>query len=146
MKISKKGLELLKSLEGIKLYAYICLGNVWTIGWGSTQINGIKVKKGDVISVDFAEQLLMNDIQRFEFMVETNIKTNLTQNQFDALVIHSFNTGGSETLFNLINKGEPLKKIRDWIEKTYITANGNIVKGLIVRRSKEADLYCSETY
>jgi lysozyme len=62
MKISNKGLDLLKSLEGLRLNSYLCLGNVWTIGWGSTQINGIKVKEGDVISVDFAEQLLMHDI------------------------------------------------------------------------------------
>jgi lysozyme len=146
MKISKKGLDLLKSLEGLRLHSYLCLGNVWTIGWGSTQINGIKVKEGDVISVDFAEQLLMHDIQRFESLVETNIKTNLTQNQFDALVIHSFNTGGSETLFDLINKGESLKKIREWIENTYISANGKVVKGLILRRTKEANLFCADIY
>jgi lysozyme len=146
MKISNKGLDLLKSLEGLRLHSYLCIGNVRTIGWGSTQINGRKVKEGDVISVDLAEQLLMHDIQRFESLVESNIKTNLTQNQFDALVIHSFNTGGSETLFELINKGESLNKIRDWIENTYITANGKVVKGLIFRRIKEANLYCFDIY
>jgi lysozyme len=75
--------------------------------------------------------------------VNQKISINISQNQFDALVLHSFNTSGSDTLFDLINKGEPLEKIREWIEHTYITANGIILNGLIVRRKKEANLYCS---
>jgi lysozyme len=146
MTISKQGLDLLKTLEGIRLQSYLCSGNVWTIGWGTTQINGIKVKNGDVITYEKADELLNNDVKRFETLVNTKIKVDLTQNQFDALVIHSFNTGGSETLFHLINKGEPISKIREWIEKTYISANGTIIKGLIYRRIKEANLYCSSIY
>jgi lysozyme len=143
MNLSQKGIELLKYFEGLKLQSYLCPGNVWSIGWGATQINGKKVKEGDVISIEYAEELLIHDIQKFENLVNEKINVDLSQNQFDSLVLHSFNTGGSDTLFDLINKGEPLEKIREWIEHTYITANGIILNGLIVRRKKEANLYCS---
>ena len=145
MKISQKGIDLLKYFEGIKLQSYLCAGNVWTIGWGATQINGKKVKEGDVISIVCADELLFHDIQKFENLVNEKININLNQNQFDALVLHSFNTGGSDTLFDLINKRESLDKIREWIENTYITANGVILSGLVVRRKKEANLYCTNS-
>ena len=54
MKISQKGIDLLKYFEGLKLQSYLCPGNVWSIGWGATQINGKKVKEGDVISIECA--------------------------------------------------------------------------------------------
>ena len=138
MKISQKGIDLLKYFEGLKLQSYLCAANVWSIGWGATQINGKKVKEGDVISIECADELLFHDIQKFENLVNEKININLNQNQFDALVLHSFNTGGSDTLFDLINKRESLDKIREWIENTYITANEIILNGLIVRRKKEA--------
>jgi lysozyme len=145
MKISQKGMDLLKYFEGLKLQSYLCPGNVWSIGWGATQINGKKVKEGDEISIEYAEELLFHDIHRFENLVNEKIKINISQNQFDALVLHSFNTGGSDTLFDLVNKRESLEKIRGWIESTYITANGLILNGLIVRRKEEAKLYCSNS-
>ena len=145
MKISKKGIDMLKKFEGLRLQAYFCAGNVWTIGWGATQFYGNKVKEGDVISIECAEELLFHNIQKFENLVNEKINVNISQNQFDALVLHSFNTGGSDTLFDLINKRESLEKIREWIEHTYITANGIILNGLIDRRKKEANLYCSNS-
>jgi lysozyme len=143
MKISQIGIDFLKYFEGLKLQSYLCAGNVWTIGWGATQIYGNKVKEGDVISIEGAEELLFNDILKFENLVNEKIIVGISQNQFDALVLHSFNTGGSDTLFDLINKEESLGEIREWIENTYITANGKILNGLIVRRKSEANLYCS---
>ena len=143
MRISQKGIYLLKHFEGLKLQSYLCPGNVWSIGWGATQINGKKVKEGDVISIECAEELLFHDIQKFEKLVNEKINVDLSQNQFDSLVLHSFNTGGSDTLFDLINKEVSLGEIREWIENTYITANGKILNGLIVRRKNEANLYCS---
>ncbi len=145
MKVSQSGIDLLKYFEGLKLQSYLCPGNVWSIGWGATQIYGKKVKEGDVISIECAEDLLFHNIQKFENLVNEKINVNISQNQFDAIVLHSFNTGGSDTLFDLINKRESLEKIREWIENTYITANGIILNGLIDRRKKEANLYCSNS-
>jgi lysozyme len=112
---------------------------------GATQINGKKVKEGALINIEFAEELLFHDIQKFENLVNEKINIYISQNQFDALVLHSFNTGGSDTLFYLVNKRESLEKIKEWIENTYITANGIILNGLIVRRKKESNLYFSNS-
>ena len=141
MQVSDKGIVLIKQFEGLRLQSYLCSGNVWTIGWGATEIYGTKVKKGDVLTIEEAEQLLKYDIKKFEDLVNTRIITSITQNQFDALVSHSFNTGGSDTLFYLINKKEDKKKIREWFENTYITAQGKLLKGLVNRRVTEANLF-----
>ena len=143
MKTSDKGIALIKQFEGLRLQSYLCNGNVWTIGWGSTGIFGIKVKEGDFIKIEEAEQLLKLDIKKFEDLVNSRIYTKITQNQFDALVSHSYNTGGSDTLFHLINKCEGKEMIRDWFENTYISANGKLLNGLIARRKSEANLYFS---
>ena len=51
VKTSEKGILLIKNFEGLRLEAYQCSGFVWTIGWGTTMINGNKVKSGDVINL-----------------------------------------------------------------------------------------------
>jgi lysozyme len=122
------------------------MGNTWTIGWGATKIYGVKVKNGDVINTEDAEELLKHDIKRFEEIVNTRINIPITQTQFDALVSHSYNTGGSDTLFELINKGERKEIIREWFENTYITANGKQLNGLITRRKKEANLFYANEF
>jgi lysozyme len=143
MKISEKGIEFIKHFEGLRLQSYRCLGNVWTIGWGTTEINGVEVKEGVTISLENAEQLLKDNLKKFEDLVNRRILIHLTQNQFDALVSHAYNTGGSDTLFDLINSGASKKEIREWFENTYITANGKVLNGLIARRKKEAILFLS---
>lgn len=141
MQISEKGIVLIKQFEGLRLQSYLCSGNVWTIGWGATEIYGVKVKEGDIIQIEDAEQLLKYDLKKFEDLVNSRIKTRITQNQFDALVSHSYNTGGSDTLFYLINIKDNNEKIREWFETRYITAQGKVINGLIARRVKEANLF-----
>jgi lysozyme len=141
MKISENGIRLIKEFEGLRLEAYLCSGNRWTIGWGTTQINGTKVQSKDKIDIEHAEKLLKSDLLKLEVIVNSRITTQITQNQFDALVSHTYNTGGSDTLFQLINEKENKEKIRFWFENTYITAKGKVIRGLVERRKKEADLF-----
>lgn len=141
MKTSISGIELIKKFEGLQLKAYQCSANRWTIGYGSTQIFGRPVKENDTITSDDAEAQLKNDLITFENIVKANVKVNLSQNQFDALVSYTYNTGGSETLFALINDNAASKEIRNWFESRYITANGILLNGLIKRRQIEADLF-----
>jgi lysozyme len=144
MKTSEMGIAFIKQFEGLSLQSYICSGGKWTIGWGTTEINGMKIKYGDIITIEQAETFLKNDLKKFENLVNTLVKVEINQNQFDALVSHTYNTGGSETLFNLINSKQDKQKIKNWFEKTYITAQGKLLRGLIIRRSKEAELYFSD--
>jgi lysozyme len=141
MKISIAGVEFIKKFEGLRLRAYLCPAGVWTIGYGSTQIAGRSVSSGDVISKENAEILLGIELLRFEKIVNDRITVRLNQNQFDALVSHTFNTGGSDTLFELINESASSDLIRNWIETRYTTAKGIPLQGLINRRRKEAEVY-----
>jgi lysozyme len=77
----------------------------------------------------------------FERIVSCKIKLEINQTEFDALVSYTFNTGGSYTLFKLINKKAPDNQIRKWFETKYITANGVKLPGLVRRRKAEADLF-----
>jgi lysozyme len=139
---SKKGIDLIKKYEGCQLKAYKCPAGLWTIGYGNTFYeDGSKVKEGDVISQDRAEKLLLNLLPKFANIVNKKIKVEINQNQFDALVSHTWNSGGSDGLFNLINKKATEAEIRNWFETKYITANGKVLKGLVDRRKTESNLY-----
>ena len=145
MTTSQRGIALIKQFEGLKLNAYLCSANVPTIGYGNTYYpNGVKVKLGDKISQEQAEELLKDILKKFEAIVNRKLKVKVSQNQFDALVSHTYNTGGSDTLFRLINNGANDTEVRTWIETRYITANGVKLKGLIRRRKAESDLYFSK--
>lgn len=70
-----------------------------------------------------------------------NKRVPITQNQFDALISHTYNTGGSDGLFKFINDRAACATIRNWIVTKYITAQGVKLNGLIRRRKAEADLF-----
>ena len=144
MKTSTNGIDFIKQFEGLKLNAYLCSANVPTIGYGNTYYpNGTKVKLGDKITQNQADELLIDILKKFEAIVNRKLKVKVNQNQFNALVSHTYNTGGSDTLFRLINNGANDTEVRTWFESRYITANGVKLKGLIRRRKAEANLYFS---
>jgi lysozyme len=94
LKISQKGLDLIKKYEGYREHAYLCAGGQWTIGWGSTIVDGIKVKKGDVVDAVKADKALSVHLDTLVCpSVLKHIKAPLNQNQFDALCSFIYNTG-----------------------------------------------------
>ena len=145
MKISQKGVDLLKQFEGLELTAYQDVGGTWTIGHGQTYYeDSTKVKKGDVISAERAEQLYKAILPRYEDIVNRNLNgLTLLQSQFDALVSFAYNLGEKPTQ-------EALQAIRDntfsrEFMLQYVHAGGKRIQGLVNRRNKEADLFYSET-
>ena len=82
MKISEEGISLIKRFEGCRLEAYKCSAEVLTIGYGHTG----GVKEDDTITQEEADKLLKADVFKFEKNVEDNVKVELNQSQFDALV------------------------------------------------------------
>lgn len=142
MKISEEGKDLIKLFEGVRLKAYKCSAGVPTIGFGNTYYpNGDKVKMGDTITLEEARDLFDDLIVRYERIVESKLKVDVKQNEFDALVSHTYNTGGSTTLFKLVNMEANKEKIKDWFLTKYITANGKVLQGLKNRRLKEWELF-----
>jgi lysozyme len=140
--IGKPGLDLIKSFEGLKLRAYLCPAKVWTIGFGST---GQHVTPGKVITEAQAEELLKDDLDRFEAAVTRLVTVPLHQNQYDALVSFAFNVGISalerSTLLKRVNA-----KLFDQAAAEFSKWNrggGKILAGLTRRRAAEAALFKS---
>lgn len=146
MKISQIGVDLIKHFEGFISKPYLCPAGVVTIGYGSTKyVDGKKVKLNDkAINENEATLLLKNTLIVYENIVNKKVKVQLKQSQFDALVSHTYNTGGSNTLFNLINNEANDESIKKWFETKYISANSKVLKGLIERRKAESKLYFHE--
>ncbi|NDC31802.1 MAG: lysozyme, partial [Bacteroidetes bacterium] len=73
MKIGIRGLRLIKKFEGCKLTAYTCPAGLVTIGYGNTFYkDGSKIKLGDKITQQQAEDLLMDLLPQFEAIVNKN--------------------------------------------------------------------------
>lgn len=73
--------------------------------------------------------------------MKNKITAQINQNQFDALLSHTYNMGGSNTLFSLINQKAVFLKIRDWPTSRYIMADGKVLNGIIKRRKAQVDLF-----
>ena len=94
VKISKIGLDLIKSFEGCYLQAYKCPADVWTIGIGHTGVvDGKTIHEGMKITQEKAEGLLSDCLEkRYEPSVR-NLGVVLNQNQYDALLSFAYNLG-----------------------------------------------------
>jgi lysozyme len=147
-KISKKGLDLIKKFEGLKLKPYLCSAGVPTIGYGNTLYeDGRKVSlKDSVITESKATELLSYSLRNLEQQVDSFCRDDINQNQFDALVSFAFNLGPynlkSSTLLKKVNKNPKDPTIRDEFMR-WTKAGGKVLKGLVERRKAEADLYFS---
>lgn len=140
MKISKTGLDLVKSFEGCRLTAYKCPAGAWTIGYGHTgKVDGKQIKSGMKITSSKATELLKGDMAKFESHVEGfRNKYNWNQNQFDAMVSFTFNVGSINQLTN--NGKRTIKEISDKIP-AYNKGGGKVLSGLTRRRKAEQDLF-----
>ena len=141
MKTGVKGIEVVKSYEGLYLKAYRCPANVWTIGYGHTY----QVTEGMEITQKQADSYLRWDLQTAENCVNLLPNINLlNQNQFDALVSFAFNLGCGNFKTSTLRKKVILNPIDDTIRfefNRWIYAKGKKLNGLIRRRNEEADLY-----
>lgn len=141
MKISTKGLGLIKEFEGCELTAYFCPARILTLGFGST---GPHVKPGMTITESEAETLLLKDLVRFEKAVNELVKVPMTQGAYDALVSFTFNCGEGaleeSTLLRELNEG----KDPNAVAKAQLPrwTNGGLA-GLVRRRAAEVELFCS---
>lgn len=144
----KKGLDLIKKFEGLKLKPYLCSAGVPTIGYGNTFYeDGKKVTLNDsLITEQRASDLLSLTVKTFEKHVDSFCRDDINQNQFDALVSFAYNLGPNSlknsTLLKKVNANPNDPTIRDEFMK-WTKAGGKVLKGLVERRKSEADLYFS---
>lgn len=143
MKISEKGLKLIKEFEGCKLSAYQDSVGVWTIGYGTTNadkaITGTTICKGLRISQDTADAWLWKSVNnKYGPKVDKYSKYEWNQNEFDALTSFAYNIGSIDqlTATGSRTKEQIAKKILE-----YNKAGGKVLAGLTRRRQAEHNLF-----
>ena len=145
MKVNEEGYALIKRFEGCRLKAYRCPSNVWTIGYGNTFYeDGTKVKDGDVITQQRAEELAKFIIDHFAVTIAPFIKQPLNDNQFSACVSLAYNIGQGgfkkSSVFKKLNINPNDPTIADSF-RLWNKGGGVILKGLVRRREAEIELY-----
>jgi lysozyme len=134
-------IKLIKECEGCKLTAYKDSVGIWTIGYGHIQ----GVKEGMKITQAQAEAYFESDIMEYLVPVQKEVGQICNANQIAALTSFAFNLGNAALKKSILLK--VIKKTPNnfpAIRKEFmcwVYADGKILKGLVTRREKEADLY-----
>lgn len=154
MQVSASFFALLEQFEGYRECPYLDTAGVATIGIGTTRYpDGTKVSMRDeCIKHDKAIFYATNAVAGVEYAV-TNLKLELNQNQFDALVSFVYNVGSgafsSSTLLKKLKvnpsdpsiRGEFLK----WCKvRNPKTGELGVSDWQVKRRTKEAQLYFTQ--
>ncbi|MBX9583668.1 MAG: lysozyme [Gemmataceae bacterium] len=140
---TEAGLQLIRDFEGLRLEAYLCPAGLWTVGFGHAQ----GVKRGDRITEETAERLLLQDVAAAERAVRRQVTKVLNDNQFSALVSFCFNLGETKlrvsTLKDLVNQGRYAEAADEFPRWVFATVNGQKRKlpGLVKRRTAERELF-----
>jgi lysozyme len=156
MRISAKGLYLIKKEEAFASRLYHCPAGKPTIGYGHVvQANEPRLlDAGRVLTEREASDMLEKDVsQKYGAHVAKSLTRAVTQNQFDAMVSLCFNigTGGfsQSSVLRLANAGSTDKvaltaAFGAWNKFTNPkTKRKEVSKGLTKRRATEAALYLS---
>lgn len=146
--ISTSGLDLIKTLEGLRLHAYLCSAGVPTIGYGTTRYKGSPIRLGMVWNKKQAEDALLEDLFEFEQCVNNRVKVDINQKMFDSLVSFVYNVGQgnfkNSQLLKLLNQGKYEESAEEFDK--WRLARGKVIKGLIRRRQKEKEMFLSGLY
>lgn len=149
---NKETIQLVEHFEGCKLSAYECATSkslprdkkFWTIGWGSTFYADKKpVGEHDHITQEQADELFANLLNEFEDKVKALVTVQLNENQLGALTSFAYNCGvgnlKSSTLLKKVNAGDFIGASHEFAK--WNKSNGTVLKGLVDRRAKEAELF-----
>jgi lysozyme len=139
--MSQEGLALLKTMEGLSLDAYPD-GGGWSIGYGH---HGNDVYPGMSITQQRADDLLAQDLEKFEQGVERLLTQAAHQEEFDAMVNLAYNIGlnafADSTLLEHVNEGRHAEAMAEFGKWVYGDDADTPLPGLVKRREKEAALY-----
>jgi lysozyme len=142
--IPDAAVEMVKRWEGFRHQAYLCPANVWTVGYGTTRLQGGRpVKAGDTTTKAEAEEALRHDLRRFAAAVDRLITVPLAEHERAALISWTYNVGEGalerSTLRRLLNTGDragAANEFRRWNQ-----AGGRVLAGLTRRRADEEALF-----
>ena len=145
MHIATPGLEIIKYYEGWSSSVYQCPAGRWTQGWGSTwdhRGNPITSNNSDIDEIT-GESYLRREISHVEKAIGQLVKAELTQNMFDSICSFCYNCGTGafqrSTMKMKLNRGDYLGASDEF--KRWCRSGGRILKGLVLRRVKEKELF-----
>lgn len=147
MRISRAGIELIKSFEGYSSRTVRIDDQHWIIGYGHVRSDNDQYR----VSKDEAEQILKEyDLPPLEQLILENTYTPLHQGAFDALVSFAFNIGKdaflSSDVLSLLNAGETLAAadaMANW-RKASVKGKTIVVDALVRRRAAEISMFLAD--
>lgn len=145
-RVSKAGIDLIKSFEGLFLKPYLCPAKVPTIGYGTIMYpNGKKVSIKDAsITEAQALEYLEHEVNKKASEIEKMVKVPLNDNEFAALTSFAYNVGSgalqSSTLLKLLNSNADKVSVADQFLR-WNKAGGKELSGLTRRREAERSLF-----
>ena len=152
IKLSQSGWDMIRDEEKLRTTAYAIGDGMITIGYGHAErIANSKYKIGDEISHEEATKMFHKDVNRiskgvrrlFKRWKNKGIDIKLTQNQYDALISLTYNTGVSGMLstefIQHLKKGD-YKTAADSLKTTKISKK---FPGLEKRRQREYEKFIS---
>ena len=96
---SSDAVNLIKQYEGLRLTAYQDSVGIWTIGYGTTTINGVAVYEGQTITQAQADEYLLEHMQsNVSPIINTKVKAPITQSMYDALCCFTYNLGSGNLI------------------------------------------------
>jgi lysozyme len=144
MRMSRTGLELVKSFEGFRARSAALPQGGYIIGHGHTAA----ARANQKISRPDAELILRHhDLVPVEDAVQTHILAPLSQHEFDALVSFAFNIGiqafKKSSVVSLINEGNRLAAADAMLawRKARIDGELKVIDALVRRRAVERALF-----
>jgi len=143
--VSDKCIDMIKHHEGVRLRPYRCPAGLWTVGVGHLIGDGKTLPDAwnRTFTMEEVNDILKEDLHRFERGVLRLCPNGLTQSRFDALVSFSFNVG----LGNLQRSSVRMRHNRGDYAGTaeaflmWTKAAGRVLPGLVKRRQDERSLY-----
>jgi lysozyme len=153
-KFSEQGIQFLEGWEAFSSTMYDHDGSKEgnaTIGYGHLvhlgKISGAASEKPFEKGIDKtqAEALLKSDVVWTENTINAKIKVPLFQFEYDALVCFIYNLRHhGDRLLDFVNTGD-YDKVGDKMRQ-YGTSKGHVVKGLMRRRHREAEMFEAGVY
>lgn len=158
MKVDQRVIEMIKHHEGVRFRPYRCPALLWTTAVGHVidpRHIGVKLEERKnlpipdgwdrTLSMDEVNQILAQDLARFEAGVLRLCPNGLTPGRFKALVSFAFNAGLGNLQRSTIrmkhNRGEFDEAAESFMAWT--KAGGKELPGLVKRRKDERNLYLS---
>lgn len=139
---------MIKHHEGVRLRPYRCPAGLWTVGVGHLIGDGKTLPDAwnRTFTMEEVNDILKEDLRRFERGVLRLCPNGLTQSRFDALVSFSFNVGLGNLQRSSVrmrhNRGDYAGAAEAFLMWT--KAAGRVLPGLVNRRQDERALYLKD--